>query len=99
MTTSNNPPIPDNKPEETEQSLRYEITDLKSKLRKKDDQILTLNNMLKQIMDAYHAEVRAYDDLEDKLKDLVEMSRKRVSHGDILDFLKVMDSEMRNYSI
>jgi len=99
MTQPNNHPIPDNKTEETEKFLRYEIADLKSALRKKDDEILTLNNMLKQIMEAHHAEVRAYEDLESKLEDVVEMLRKRVPHGDILDFLKVKDSETRNYSI
>jgi len=92
MTTPNNDPIPYNKNEETEESLRYKIADLKSKLRKKDDEILTLNNMLKQIMDAHHAEVRAYEDLEDKLEDAIDKLRRRVPHGDILDFLKVKDS-------
>jgi len=92
MTTPNNDPIPDNKNEETEESLQYKIADLKSALRKKDDEILTLNNMLKQIMDAHHAEVRAYEDLEGKLEDLIDKLRKRVPHGDILDFLKVKDS-------
>jgi len=84
--------ITDNKNEETEKFLRYEIADLKSALRKRDDQIVTLNNMLKQIMDAHHAEVRAYEDLEDKLEDVVEMLRKRAPHGDILDYLKAEDS-------
>ena len=92
MTTTNNPPIPDNKSEETEESLRYKIADLKSALKKKDERIVTLDNMLKQIMDAQHAEVRAYEDLEDKLEDVIGMLRKRVPHGDILDFLKVKDS-------
>ena len=92
MSTPSNHPIPDNTNEETEKFLRYEIADLKSALRKKDDQIVTLNNMLKQIMAAHHAEVRAYEDLEDKLEDVVDMLRERVPHGDILDFLKVKDS-------
>jgi len=92
MTDPNNPPIPDNKNEETEEFLRYKIADLRSALRKKDDEILTLNNMLKEIMEAHHAEVRAYEDLEDKLEDVIDKLRKRVPHGDILDFLKVKDS-------
>jgi len=99
MNQPNNHPIPDNKNEETEKFVTYEIADLRSALRKKDDEILTLNNMLKQIMEAHHAEVRAYEDLEDKMEDLIDKLRKRVPHGDILDFLKVKDSEMRNYSI
>jgi len=98
MTETNNY-SPTDKNEETEKFLRYEIADLKSALRKKDDQILTLDNMLKQIMDAHHAEVRAYEDLESKLEDVVDKLRKGVPHGDILDFLKVKDSEMRNYRI
>ena len=48
--------------------------------------------MLKQIMDAHHAEVRAYEDLESKFEDVIDKLRKRVPHGDILDFLKVKDS-------
>jgi len=48
--------------------------------------------MLNQIMEIHNAEVRAYKDLEDKLKDVIEMLRKRVPHGDILDFLKVKDT-------
>ena len=92
MNQPNNLPIIDNKNEKTEKFLRYEIGDLKSQLNKKDDEILTLNNMLKQIMDAHHAEVRAFLDLEDKLEDVVDMLRKRVPHGDILDFLKVKDT-------
>ena len=43
-------------------------------------------------MAAHHAEVRAYEDLEDKLEDVVDMLRKQVPHRDILDFLKVKDS-------
>ena len=37
------------------------------------------------------SEVRAYEDLEGKLGDMIEMPRKRVPHGDILDYLKVKD--------
>ncbi|MGA2959676.1 MAG: hypothetical protein ABSF48_28670, partial [Thermodesulfobacteriota bacterium] len=55
------------------------------------DRIATLDAMLNQVMEGHHAEIRAYEDLEDKLKDVVEMLRKRVPHGDILDFLKVKD--------
>jgi NTP pyrophosphatase (non-canonical NTP hydrolase) len=80
--------------------LRYEIADLKSDLKKKDDRIATLDNMLNQVMEAHHAEVRAYEDLEDKLKDVIEKLRERVPHSDILEWLRVKDSdEMRNYRI
>jgi predicted nucleic acid-binding Zn-ribbon protein len=72
-------------------SLRNEIADLKSRLTKKDDRIATLDVMLNQIMERHHAEVRAYEDLEDKLKDVIEMLRNRVPHSDILDYLKVKD--------
>jgi hypothetical protein len=42
-------------------------------------------------MESQHAEVRAYEDLEDKLKDVIEKLRNRIPHSDILDFLKVKD--------
>ena len=92
MTDPNNHTPTDTQNEKIIESLRYEIADLKSALRKKDDRIATLDSMLNQIMEAHHAEVRAYEDLEDKLKDVVEMLRKRTSHLDILDFLRVKDS-------
>jgi len=72
-------------------SLRNEIADLKSRLTKKDDRIATLDVMLNQVMESQHAEVRAYEDLEDKLKDVIEKLRNRIPHSDILDFLKVKD--------
>jgi len=100
MTEPNNQSPTDTQNEKIIESLRYEIADLKSALRKKDDRIATLDAMLNQVMESHHAEVRAYEDLEDKLKDVVEMLRKRVPHGDILDFLKVRDNnEFRSYPI
>jgi len=39
--------------------------------------------------DSNNGEIRAYEDLEDKLKDVIEKLRERVSHDDILDYLKV----------
>jgi len=91
MTEPNNQSPTDTQNEKIIESLRYEIADLKSALRKKDDRIATLDAMLNQVMEGHHAEIRAYEDLEDKLKDVVEMLRKRVPHGDILDLLKVKD--------
>ena len=91
MTEPNDQSPTDTENEKIIESLRYEIADLKSALRKKDDRIATLDNMLNQVMEAHHAEVRAYEDLEDKLEDVVEMLRKRAPHLDILDFLKVKD--------
>ena len=49
--------------------------------------------MLNQVMETHAAEVRAYEDLEGELQDVIEMLRRRVPHGDILDFLKIKDSE------
>ena len=72
-------------------SLRIEIADLKSALKKKDERISTLDVMLNQIMEANTAEVRAYEDLEGKLEEVIEMLRRRVPHGDILEWLKVKD--------
>jgi len=91
MTEPNHQTLTDNQEEQTLNFMKDEIADLKSHLRKKDDRIGTLDVMLNQIMESHHAEVRAYEDLEDKLKDVVEMLRKRTPHLDILDFLRVKD--------
>ena len=93
MTEPNNHTPTDNPTEKIIGSLRDEIADLKSLLKKKDDRISTLDAMLNQIMEAHHSEVRAYEDLEDKLKDVIEKLRERVPHSDILDFLKVKDRD------
>ena len=81
----------DTQKEKIIESLRYEIADLKSRLTKKEDRIATLDVMLNQVMESHHAEVRAYEDLENKLKDVIEKLRNRVPHSDILDYLKVKD--------
>ena len=91
MTESNNHPPTDNQDEQTLRFLRNEIADLKSRLNRKDDRIATLDVMLNQMMDSQHAEIRAYEDLEDKLEDIIENLRNRVPHSDILDWLKVKD--------
>ena len=72
-------------------SLRNEIADLKSQLKKKDERISTLDAMLNQVMESHTIQQREYEDLEGKLEDVIEMLRRRVSHSDILDFLKVKD--------
>ena len=91
MTEPNNHTPTDNQNEKIIESLRYEIADLKSRLTKKDDRIATLEVMLNQIMESHNAEVRAYEDLKDKLEDVIEKLRSRVPHSDILDYLKVKD--------
>ena len=83
--------LTDSQNEQTLNSLRNEIASLKFRLTKKDDRIASLNVMLNQVMESHHAEVRAYEDLKDKLEDVIEMLRNRVPHSDILDFLKVKD--------
>jgi hypothetical protein len=50
-----------------------------------------LDVMLNMVMEGRTAEMRAYEDLEDKLKDVIEKLRERIPHSDILDFLKVKD--------
>ena len=82
MTESNNHCFSNNQNEEIISSLRNEIASLKFQLAKKEDRISTLDNMLNQIMESHNAEVRAYEDLKGKLKDVIEMLRKRVSHDD-----------------
>ena len=93
------PPV-DPQNEELIRCLKNEITSLKSKLEKKDDRIETLENMVNTTMKCLNARTRGWEDLEDKLEDVVEKLRKRIPHCDILDFLKVKDSnEMRSYPI
>jgi predicted nucleic acid-binding Zn-ribbon protein len=89
----NNLSLTDNQNEKIIDSLRIEIASLKSQMKKKDDRIASLDVMLNQIMESQNSEVRAYEDLESELEDLIDMLRKGVPHGDILDFLKVKDSD------
>jgi chromosome segregation ATPase len=91
MTESNNHPLTDNQNEQTLNSLRDEIASLKFQLTRKHDRIASLDAMLNTLMESHNAEVRAYEDLEDKLEDVIEKLRKRVPHSDILDYLKVKD--------
>jgi predicted nuclease with TOPRIM domain len=72
-------------------SLRNEIESLKFRLPEKDDRIASLDVMLNTLMESHNAEVRAYEDLKDKLEDVIEKLRERVPHSDILDYLKVKD--------
>ena len=81
----------DNQNQLTLISLRNEIASLKFRLTKKDDRIASLDVMLNTVMESHNAEVRAYEDLKDKLEDVIEKLRKRVPHSDILDYLKVKD--------
>jgi chromosome segregation ATPase len=90
MTEPNNHILKD-QDKQTLNFLKDEIASLKSRLTKKDDRIASLDAMLNQIMESHTAQVRAYEDLEDKLKDVIEKLRNRVPHSDILDFLKVKD--------
>ena len=92
MTELNNHTPTDTQNEKIIDSLRNEISSLKFQLTKKDDRISTLDAMLNTLMESRNAEVRAYEDLEDKLEDVIKMLRKRVPHLDILDHLKVKDS-------
>jgi len=91
MTDPNDHILTDNGNEQALKFLRNEIAHLKSRLTKREDRIATLDAMLNQIIESHHAEVRAYEDLEDKLKDVIEKLRNRVPHSDILDYLKVKD--------
>jgi len=92
MTEPNIHTLTDNQNEKIIESLRYEIADLKSAVRKKDERIATLDVMLNQVVEGRHAEIRAYEDLEDKLDVVIEKLRNRVPHSIILDFLKVKHS-------
>ena len=92
MTIPNTQSPTDNQTEKIINSLKYEIDSLKSQLKKKDDRIASQDVILKQISESHASEVRAYEDLEGELEDVIDMLRKRVPHGDILDYLKVKDS-------
>ncbi|MBU1207297.1 MAG: hypothetical protein KKH04_10285 [Proteobacteria bacterium] len=91
MSEPNNHTLTDNQNEQTLNFLRDEIASLKARLTKKDDRIATLDVMLNTLMESHNAEVRAYEDLKDKLEDVIEKLRERVPHSDILDYLKVKD--------
>ena len=91
MTEPNNHTLTDNQNEQSLNFLRNEIDSLKFTLKKKEDRIASLDVMLKMVMEGHHAEIKAYEDLEDKLKDVIEKLRERVPHSDILDFLKAKD--------
>ena len=91
MTEPNDHTLTDNQGEQTLNFLRDEIADLKSRLTKKDDRIASLDVMLNTVMESHTAEVRAYEDLKDKLEDAIEMLRNKVPHDHILDHLRVKD--------
>ena len=91
MTESNIHTLTDNQNEQTLNSLRNEIASLKFRLTKKDDRIASLDVMLNTVMESHNAKVRAYEDLKDKLEDVIEMLRKRIPRDDILDYLKSRD--------
>ncbi|MGD0624661.1 MAG: hypothetical protein ABSB32_08075 [Thermodesulfobacteriota bacterium] len=91
MTEPNNHALTDNQKEQALNSLRNEIASLKFQLTKKKDRIASLDVMLNTVMESHTAEVRVYEELKDKLEDVIEKLRKRVPHSDILDYLKVKD--------
>jgi hypothetical protein len=93
MTDPNNHSLTDNQNEQTLSFLRNEIDSLKFQLTKKEDRIASLDVMLNMVMESHTAEVRAYEDLEGKLEDVIEKLRERVPHSDILDYLKVRDRD------
>ena len=91
MTEPNNHTLTDNQNEQTLNFLRNEIESLKFQLKKKEDRIASLDVMLNQVMESHAVELRAYEDVEGKLEDVIEKLRERVPHSDILDLLKVKD--------
>jgi len=91
MTEPDNHVLTDSPNEQILNSLRNEIESLKFQIKKKEERIASLDVMLNMVMESHTAEVRAYEDLEDKLKDVIEKLRERVPHSDILDYLKVKD--------
>ena len=92
MTESTTQSTTDIQNEKIIESLKYEISSLKSQLKKRDERIASLDAMLNQIMGTHNIQRRDLKDLEGKMEDVIEMLRKRVPQGDILDHLKVKDS-------
>ena len=92
MTEPNSYALTDNQNEQTLNSLRNEIASLKFRLTKKEGRIASLDALLNTLMESHNAEVRAYEDLKDKLEDMFEMLREWVPHDDILDHLKSKDN-------
>ena len=86
MTNPNTQSPTDNQTEKIIESLKYEIESLKSRLKKKDDRIASQDVILRQITESHTSEVRAYEDLEGKMEDVIDILRRRVPHGDILDY-------------
>ncbi len=86
MTEANNRTLTDNQSEKTLIFLKDEIASLKSRLTKKDDRIASLGALLTTLMESHNAEVQAYEDLKDKLDDVIERLRKRIPHSDNLDY-------------
>jgi len=86
MTNPNTQSPTDNQTEKILESLKYEIESLKSRLKKKDDRIASQDVILRQITESHTSEVRAYEDLEGKMEDVIDILRRRVPHGDILDY-------------
>ena len=91
MSESNNHIPTDNQNDQILNSLRNEIDSLKFTLKKKEERISSLDVMLKMVMESHNAEVKAYEDLKDKLEDVIDKLRERVPHSDILDFLRMKD--------
>jgi predicted nuclease with TOPRIM domain len=91
MNDPNNHTLTDNQNEQTLYFLRNEFESLKFRLKKKEDRIACLDALLNMVMESHNAEVRAYEDLKDKLDDVIEKLRERVPHSDIKDYLKVKD--------
>ena len=87
MIDPNNHTPTDNQSKQALSSLKNEIESLKFRLKKKDERIASLDALLNTLMESHNAEVRAYEDLKDKLEDVIEKLRKRVPHSDILEFL------------
>ena len=77
MPEPNNHTLTDNQNEQALNFLRDEIVSLKSRLTQKDDRIASLDALLNSLMESHNAEVRAYEDLKDKLEDVIEKLKKK----------------------
>jgi chromosome segregation ATPase len=91
MTEPNNHSLKDNQNEQALSILKNEIDSLKFQLKKKDGRIADLDAFINTLMGSHNAEIRAYEDLKDKLDDVIDKLSERVPHSDILDYLKVKD--------
>ncbi len=57
-------------------------------LRRKEEELEFYKNLSEMTMASNNAEVRAYEDLKDRLEDITDMVRRQKPYWQILDFIQ-----------